>query len=639
MALFTVKPSRGTIAFFVLLGLGLTVRYGYNHREQAVVARDAPLTHSVRRLLRCVVGRDADQLLWPRPADDDTRVWAQRLNTRLRLAVTEHHSAQWPTRCVTMAQRVMDRLGASTVANRSYSHAAESLRLLNSMTSSRATAIAITENGRLGVSLAQLALETIKSSIGSESGWTSPLPFEPMDLHPLHLAQPALGTALPRGADVATFAAPEWILYQDIADRRTHAMLFGPNGSPQDVVVGAGAPLRVQNNGTSTLLASDDSDALLPLETRRPTPVQLPPAVRSGLHHIEGWQSVKSAGHRWFAYTDQGTAHVWSTPEGSTRWEERIPVQFRDIPIAAIALVGEPETSAPEAQPAAGAERNGAPPVGVRAYVLRHAVHGVAFERWDFAPPAPAALAHASAADAATPSSAELQNPPQLTAFSLIASAQEPMRRTVLAAETVALHRPRARVCVSGTRAHFVVTADEAYAFFSASQYTARASSLLASRVGALSGGRVEFSCDGSRSLLLADVAGRPGALLQYDSDSDSEPRLMPIALPELTVERKVDAAALVPGGVVLLLRTPSSVRSFVSTDGHSWLGGTLLAALESPVISPPDHPEITASPGYTITINAMSTARNRVAALAVARGRSVRALRFTSEDGGLTWH
>ncbi len=654
VAIFTVKPSRGTILFFGLLALGLTVRYGYNRHEQNVVSRDAPLTHSARRLLRCVLGRDADQLLWPRAPNDDVRPWAQTLNSRLRSIVTEHYSATWPAQCVPMAQRVAERLSSSNIGGRSYALAAESLRLLNSMTTSRNGAIAVAENGRLGVSLASLSLELIKASTGSESGWNSGLAYEPMDLFPVRSAQVPLGNALPRGADVSTFAAPEWILYQDIADRRTHAMLFRPSGAPLDVVVGPGAPLRVPNNSGATLLASDDSDALLPLETSRPSPIALPPPVRSGLHHIQSWQSVKSNGHRWFAYTDEGRVHVWSVREGSSNWEERVPPQFQSIPVAAIALVGDQEAAGPAGTSpnppantlantlpgplAVGAANAAQEAVGLRAYVLRYVVHGLALERWDFAPPATQPVAAVPANNTAVAAVPTVIAPgaPQ-TALAVIGNTQEPLRRTVLSGETQSLHRPRIRVCVSETRVHFAVIADETYAFYSADVNDVHTGSLAATRTGALAGGRAEFSCDRQRSLLLADLAGRPGALVQYDGAG--EPKLLSVPLPELTLDRRVDGAALVSGGVLAIVRTPSSVRSFVTVDGFSWQGGALIAALEDPTVSPVDHPEIPANPGYSVIVNAVSSYRDRVAALALARGRSSRAIRFTSDDSGITWH
>lgn len=655
MALFTVKPSRGTIFFFGLLGVGLLARYGFNKREQTVVARDAPLAHSARRLLRCVIGRDSDQLLWPAPENDDVRPWALALNTRLRAVVTEHYGPSWPSQCVPMAQRVTARLSASNATARTYSLATESLRLLNSMTNSRNDAIAIAENGALGMSLASLARELIKTSTGSESGWNSPLPFESMDLHPLRVAQLPLGNALPRGADGAMFAAPEWVLYQDIADRRAHALLFRANTTPLDVVLGQGAPLRLPStNSTATLLASDDSDALLPLETARPTPIALPPPVRSGAHQLQTWQSVKGGGHRWLAYTDDGHVHIWSAREGSTTWEERVPAQFRDIPVAAIALVGEQSpdqttglgtTQPPNAaQLAVGALIDRRGPVNgqadpsanivLRAYVLRYIVHGLSLERWDISAPPEPTLITANNSGTTPPNTAPApvaRNAPDIT------ESFQPFHRTVLSSETQSLHRPRIRTCTSGTRAHYAVIADETYAFYSVDQNDVHTTTLTASRVGALTGGRIEFSCDERRSLLLVDVVGRPGALIQYDGHDEAQ--IINSALPEISVERRIDAAALVTGGVLVFLRTPSSIRAFVTTDGHHWQGGALLAALEAPVPARPEHPEIPANPGYSVVINAVAAYRDRVAALAVARGHSVRALRFSSDDGGITWH
>lgn len=632
----TVKPSRGTVIFFGLLAVGLFARYAMNRRDESIVARDAPLAHSTRRLLRCVIGRDAERMLWPRPSDDDTRPWAVKINAQLRATVTEPQDNSWPARCTPIAQRVAAKLATTPNATAAHSAAAEVVRHLETLSSSPTNAITIAENGRLGTALATLTIEVIKSTVGTESGWQSPLAHERTDLFPVRTARIPQGNTLPSRVDGATFAAPEWVLYQDVNDRRAHSLLFRERGGPSDAVLGAGSPLRVAHGATAALLATDEADALLPLEAVRSAPIPLPVAVRNGEHIIESWQYARSMGHRWFAYVARGRLHVWSTPaNGAVSWVERVPNTLLDTPVAAVALVALPEPTettpatqvadagvAPEARPNTAA----APSVGLYAYILRYAARGMSVERWSFARPA----------ETTEPSEQGAQ-PTAVPRVETQPAAREMVTRQVLLTERRPLARARVRACVAGSTAHFVAASDDDYAFFRVSADGAVTGDVPTARVGALSAGRFEFSCDEQRSLLLADAVGRSGAMLLFDGGRD--PRLLGVPLPAIAVQRTIDAAALVPNGVLAFVRTPGSVRVFTTTDSNSWVGGALLALLEAPAAPPPDHPEYPATPGYALTLSAVSTFRDRVAVLGVGRGSTARAVRFFSTDGGRTWN
>lgn len=640
VALMTVKPSRGTVVFFALLGAGLTARYAMNRRDDRVVQRDAPVTHATRRLLRCVLGRDAERMLWPRPADDDVRPWANAINARLRLMAANSQGDGWPSRCVPLATRVQGSLTAQRMAPSGAFF--EFTRQLTDMSASPMTAIAVAENGRLGAALASFSLEVIKSSVGTESGWTSALPYDATDLVSPRLSAPPLGHTLPPTVDGATLAAPEWVLYQDISDRRAHSLLFRERGAPADAVIAPGAPLRLSNHPSATLLATDDGDLLLPLESARPTPLSLPNEVRAGEHTIESWQSVKSGGQRWFAYVSRGRLHVWSTPAaGATAWVERVPPALRDVPVAAIALVAAPDPAEPATEPAGAAPA--APPeqgviapdasAALTAYILRHGARGTSLERWTFAPPADVA----TAAPATEANTAANPLPNALARGATVA--RDPVQRVVISTELVATPRGRALSCVSGTSAHFAVASDEGYLFYSVRAGRTTTGDLPLARLGALSGGRVELHCDERRALLFADTHGRPASMLLYEGER--EPRLLPIPLPSLTVERAVDAVALVPGAVVAFVRTPGAVRVLRSTDGSSWSGGALLAQISAPTTGPspvPDQPPVVINPGYSLSIGGVATYGERVAALGVGRGSLVRVVRYFSSDGGITW-
>lgn len=625
--------------FFALLGAGLTARYVMNRRDESVVRRDAPVTHATRRLLRCVLGRDAERMLWPRPANDDVRPWANEINARLRLMAAQPQGDQWPARCIPLATRVQGSLTAQHLAPSSAFY--EFTRQLTDMTGSQMTAIAVAENGRLGTALASFSLEVIKSSVGTESGWTSPLPYDASDLVAPRLSVAPLGNTLPPSVDGATLAAPEWVLYQDVSDRRAHSLLFRERGAPADAVIAPGAPLRLTNQPSATLLATDDGELLLPLESARPTPIPLPNEARAGEHTIESWHSVKSGGQRWFAYVSRGRLHVWSTPAaGATAWVERVPPALRDVPVAAVALVASPDPGEPSANPGALAQpQEGVvvPDAGaaLTAYVLRHGARGTSLERWTFAPPADAATAPANPSNT-TANSLPVALPRGATGATI---ARDPVQRVVVSTELVATPRGRAFSCVSGTSAHFAVASDDGYLFYSVREGRTSTGDLPLARLGALSGGRVELHCDERRALLFADTQGRPGSMLVYEGER--EPRLLPVPLPSLTVERRIDAVALVPGAVVAFVRTPGSVRVLRSTDGTSWTGGSLLAQITAPITTPspvPDQPPIVSNPGFSLTIGGVATYGERIAALGVGRGSLLRVVRYFSNDGGITW-
>jgi hypothetical protein len=535
-----------------------------------------------------------------------------------------------------MAQRVAQKVASSPQAQPAYMAAAEAFRLISDLSGPRENAITVAENGRLGTALATLALEVIKTTSGAEAGWNSALPYESADLFPVRTQPMPDGQPLPRAADGATFAAPEWVLYQDAADRRAHARLYRERGAPSDVVLGPGAPMRVSPGQNATLLATDEADSLLMLDVARPLPVALPAPVRTGEHVIESWQAVKSAGQLWFAYVEVGRLHVWSTPAtGATSWIERVPPPLQDAPIGGVALVPVPEPDA-NTTTTVTVERG---PVdrdsferGVTAYVLRHGARGFSLEQWALARPT----------EPLAPSQNAPQNPTQnptdpAAARALAPALHEPLRRTTLIAETRVLPRARVRACVSGNTAHFAVASDDQYAFYRAGSDGARSGEIAVARVGAVSGGRFELSCDDRRSLLFVDATGRPGTILLYEGER--EPHVLPTPLPGLTVPRTTDAAALVQGGVLALVRTPGSIRAFVSTDAVTWRGGALLSQFEPAVAPSAENPDAVTSAGYTLTVSAVATYRERVALLGVGRGSLVRALRFWSNDGGFTWN
>lgn len=623
--------------FFALLGAGLIARYVFHQREERVVARDAPVTHTTRRLLRCVLGRGIERGLWPRPEGDDSRPWANSINARLRLLVSREQRAGWPQRCAPIAQRLTARLTGSQFTA-AYSASLEAQRLIQDLGSSNSSAIATAENGRLGVALATLSIEVIKASVGTEAGWTSTIADEATDLADAEMPVIPQGQTLPPSIDGATLAAPEWVLFQDVSDRRAHSLLFRERGAPADAVLGPGAPMRVsQANASATLLATDEADSLLPLDTARPLPVVLPLPVRSGEHTVDSWQHSKSANHRWFAYVSRGRAHIYSTPlVGATAWVDRLSPALRDAPIAAIALVPEataqPTVQAPtnivDESIRVSTPQSDEVPASMSAYVLRHGANGMSVERWHFA-----ASAEETAAQPASNGAATTNTAPAATAV----LARDLVQRTMIENEGRSLQRPRALACVSGSTVHFAVASDESYAFYRIANGASRSGDIPVARVGAVSGGRFELSCDERRSLLLVDAMGRPGAMLVYEGDR--EPQLLPVPLPTLTVQRSVDAAALVPGAVIAFVRTPGSVRVFRSTDASSWQGGAILAQLLPPVAPVPERPDLPSSPGYTLTIHAVSTYRERVGVLAVGRGSLVRAVRFFSADGGITWN
>jgi hypothetical protein len=217
--------------------------------------------------------------------------------------------------------------------------------------------------------------------------------------------------------------------------------------------------------------------------------------------------------------------------------------------------------------------------------------------------------------------------------------ARDPVQRVVISTELVATPRGRAFSCVSGTSAHFAVASDDGYLFYRVRDGRTSTGDLPLARLGALSGGRAELHCDARRSLLFADTHGRPASMLLYEGER--EPRLLPIPLPSLTVERSVDAVALVPSAVVAFVRTPGAVRVLRSIDGTSWTGGTMLAQLSAPTTGPspvPDQPPVVTSPGYALSIGGVATYDDRIAALGVGRGSLVRVVRYFSNDGGNTW-
>jgi hypothetical protein len=597
VALFTIKPNRGTVAFFVLLTLGLIARFVWGRHEQFLAQRDGPPAHTTRRLLRCVLGRDAQRLLSPRPADNSPAPWAEKITARLRHTITvqAHWDAHWPARCAPLAERLATRLSGSGET----AHAAQLAQTvrgsLAAAAGDRLRALELVESGTLGTQLAALALEVIALSAGAESGWDSDLRYEPTDLHPLRLARPPEPVALPADADYATLALPDLVLYQSALDRRLHVVTFDARGLVRaDRAIGRGAPVRGSAREGAVLVANDAGDAVF-LPGGEPSQlVPVPPPLLDGTERLGEWQVALTPGYLWLLSHDGDTLHLRTTPRsGEPRWSE-------------VAL---PQAWAMQT---VGGDLLAAQGDAVDVLALRRGVTDVGLERQRVT-----ALPAGPVAPADTARRAVRRTTPPAPPEAL------PVRWSVFS--------PFHRTCAAGATRYFLVASEyDGLSVVSVTRDGATRAELRYSEMGALAG-RYELTCNEQGALLFADFAGHPGTLVYFPAGA-TQPVM--VAPPRFGYGVRVVGGALTAShGIVALVSNHATLRAYQWPHvGGAWRGGALVADLVRPAPNTPDEE-------HTLEVFAVASDRDQVAVLAWVRdGARHYVARLASRDGGATW-
>ena len=363
MALFKVRPSRGSWAFFVLITVATLTRRQWSRHEQQVIRRDGPAAESARALATCLFGADVAWLLRedevgtpPQKVDAAAQqaLWAARVGSWLQVRVAGALQSDWPARCVAPLDELDQRLQAASQRSPRTLGTIEQVRrgLQPSPAprfefgqpgedpAGRARAwqtelLRIVDDNTLPAQIASLLADVRDLSVGTRDRWT-PAAFH-LELYPLPSPP-----EVPRWRDVpaahqqAVLASPTVYFYRSLEDGRTHRVDFDRR-SLHDTEVGAAVTWREPPRGGVLRASTESGGAVIPLEptTRVIALPDEPGATRRG----EGfdWQSAASAdGLVWMTRT-QGTVRLRALCfEEPTRWTDVVTLGAPESQMGAV---------------------------------------------------------------------------------------------------------------------------------------------------------------------------------------------------------------------------------------------------------------------------------------------------------------
>jgi hypothetical protein len=576
----TVKPNRGAVAFFVLLAIVVAGWYGYGKHAQSSFHTDGPPAHSARRLLRCMLGRDAQRVLGDRPTTSDFSTWTDRATDRLRRIIAQPHDANWPSRCEAIADRLSVRLAPDPRSQRASARAAQVRDLVAAAVHDPITRVSTVETGALGGAIAALAFEMSALSVGAEEGWNSPLPFSASDLYPLDVV-PLRGEPIADGAEYPTLVLPDLLLYQSATDRRLHRVTFDANERATDRALARGAPVARAGREGAALIADDAGDAIfLP----GGEPAEIVPLPHIAADGPGDWQIALTPGLLWLLTVENGTLHLFHTSRsGEVSWVDTTTLGEPDTMLAGLLAPGDGDT--------------------VRVVALRRGASGVRVDGYTIDP-------QATARPVAEPMIAEW------SAFGA-----------------------QSTTCSAGRHRFAMIVSDDEIAIVETDGMRARVEHRRLRDFDADHGGQFTASCTESDALVYGFAQGVPRAL-HWNLEAGG---LRTVDFAPVRAPARLVGAALAPGHAVIALVDYGRALRVFRTDGaeggdsegssNRWVGGELVA-LETPPAQGVSDDDVRA-----FDVAMIASQGNLVAVLGSQReGRTVYSARIGSHDGGQTF-
>jgi hypothetical protein len=543
VAVAQVRPSKWTYFFFGGLALTLVGRFVWSRREQVQFVHDAPLAHTTRRLLRCMVGRDVQRMLGDRStarATEGTPGWSDRIEDRLRRIASAHANDEWPSRCVPIAERLETRLGMELHAQRAQRAALDVRGYLTAGSARRIEFIRVVESGDLANALATLAYEVSGLTSAAEEGWSSPLGNASTDLYPVDTVSFPHARAVAVGGESAALVMPDLLVYQSVADRRFHRVTFDASEVPTDRDVGRGAPVVVDQRGGTVLVSSNEGDSVF-VPYGEPAPlVPLAEPVRRGAERVDGWSTYSTEESLAWIDVSNGFVHLRATPRsGEVQWRDVGTFGAQDRVFGAVLLPHEFDR--------------------VRVAMLERGANSLS-------------LAIRTVA---------------LDGTGAPADGGEEISRP--GGEWLTFD-PHMRVCESETARHVLL--HDAYGMrairFDATGAVAT-QDMRFERLGAIADRRFEWHCNETHALLFADFEQRNEAMVIFDY-GEGAPHV--VRAPTFGHNPHTTGAALTRDRLVVAVANDATVRAYDTPIGESlfavsedsivtWTGGTLLAVAD----------------------------------------------------------
>jgi len=645
VALLTIKPSRGTIVFFILLTVGLAVRFGWDRHEEFVQTRDTPPTQTVRYLLRCVLGKDAQRVLGARPTGNNPTPWELRITDRLRRVVSDQYDRGWPGNCVPLADQLRLQLTSGRTPN---AHQAEyyATQLQVTLTEARrdkVNAVAQVENRTLGFQLAALALEVTALTNGTERGWDSPLRESRTDLE---FTPPTVPTPvwLPAEADYATLSRPNVVLYQSATERTLHVVTYDSHQRVQNNrVLGLGAPVRGTPENGAVLVVNDLGESLfVPANTPEGhSLIPLPNQVRGNTvdatrtEVLDRWHFLQTPQNQWLLTESDRTLRLrrriqnavgnatpanheeWSDPLTIPAWTEVSGATITPVELVALGNLGGNPRGNRRGEPEG--VLIGAPSQElVDVIAIRQGATDVHLERWR------------TNGNEVLHSMDEAGN-----------DSDNPETEPTKIRWVEPAWNPSVVTCSHQDTRYTLVVTDEGMISIRWKSGVFATARTRFSTIGApISSGAVEVSCNNDGLLLHGTFGNRGTQIVYFDAERGSVSVVPP---PLFGPNARVAGVGLVEGNkLVVFVATAQSLRAYHSRRSASlsagdttnlwtvWEGGALIDI--RPAV-------FEGQPTEFFEIGQVVTRENSVGVLVVFRTRTSFVLgRIGSNDGGLTW-
>ncbi|MEZ4406895.1 MAG: hypothetical protein R3A52_10510 [Polyangiales bacterium] len=529
MALISVRPSRGSWAFFTLVTLAALGSRAWRRHEATVIRRDGPAAQAAQNLALCLLGPDVNALLPDDAQEPVADEWTFRIGEWLRAASAARQPAGWPGRCVPLIDGLETRLRRTRTARpQTYAALSQLRSILERVDGPGAELARVSDDNSLPSSLATALADVRSLSLGTQDRWQPVIPVTGRWPAPRLPEKPRFHRSFPRGADRVVLASAGCAgvalvaRRDDPPARARRQRVARRGGGPR------GAPRRARARG---LLAGRDrrGPALVtpgPVARAIPLPTAVVPTRGDALAGY-GWDVTRANGRAVFVGLDGGTLRAASAPlDGPVSWTPPVEVGHAESVLAAT-VSAEPE--------------------GPRVTTLR-------------------------------PRATDLV----LEAYRLRAG-DDP--RQAMAVEDLGVHRMvaasdarEALTCAAGP-VRWIAVVGEPVTFFRVEG--ASVTAMQGPDPSPTPARPLSLRCDGQRALLFArGEANAPASLLLASASPDGVSAANRIAPAPIWGEARVWDLGLVDGAVLALVQDATTLRAWRWTEETPWAPAAFVASL-----------------------------------------------------------
>lgn len=345
MALISVRPSRGSWAFFTLVTLAALGSRAWRRHEATVIRRDGPAAQAAQSLALCLLGPDVNTLLPDDAQEPVADEWSFRIGEWLRAASAARQPAGWPSRCVPLIDGLETRLRRTRTARpQTYAALSQLRSILERVDGPGAELARVSDDNSLPSSLATALADVRSLSLGTQDRWQPVIPVTGRWPAPRLPEKPRFHRSFPRGADRVVLASADALVWRSSLDGMTHRLVHDDNAW-RDEVAGPAVPRDEPAREGFSRAETDVGPALVtpgPVARAIPLPTAVVPTRGDALAGY-GWDVTRANGRAVFVGLDGGTLRAASAPlDGPVTWTAPVEVGHAESVLAAT-VSAEPE--------------------------------------------------------------------------------------------------------------------------------------------------------------------------------------------------------------------------------------------------------------------------------------------------------